>query len=130
MEVKRLLPDVRFLGSTLAIAVGFLYFAGSVSRLQDGGTAAGLVAGPMIVLGALAYRSRKRRLLGLRKTTAIRRVLEVLALACILAAWLLQNDITLLIATDPVPNLVIPLWAIVAYFCAGLRGLNAGDPAH
>ena len=55
MEVKRLLPDVRFLGSTLAIAAGILTFVGGVSRLQDGGNPAGLIAGPIIVLGALAY---------------------------------------------------------------------------
>ena len=120
MEWKRLLPDVRFLGSTLAIVAGILYFAGSLSKVQDGGNAAGLVAGPMIVLGALAYRSRKRRLLGLRKATLVRRCIEILALLVILAAWLLQKDIKLLIATDPIPNLVVPLWVIVAYFCTGL----------
>ena len=37
MEGKRLLPDVRFLGSTLAIVAGILYFAGSLSKVQDGG---------------------------------------------------------------------------------------------
>ena len=121
MEVKNLLPNIRFLGSTLAIASGILYFVGSISRVQEGGDAAGLVAGPMIVLGALAYRSRKRRLLGLRKTTSVRKGLEVLALVSILAALLLQNDIWLLITTDPVPNLVVPLWTIAAYFCAGIR---------
>ena len=46
MEVKNLLPNIRFLGSTLAIASGILYFVGSISRVQEGGDAAGLVAGP------------------------------------------------------------------------------------
>ena len=121
MEVKRLLPDVRFLGSTLAIVVGVLYFAGGANQVQDGGEAPGLIAGPIVVLGALAYRSRKRRLLSLSKATPVRRGIEVLALALIPAVWLLQKNILFLIATDPVPYLVIPLWAVIAYSCAGIR---------
>jgi hypothetical protein len=28
---------------------------------------------------------------------------------------LAQNNLSYLIATDPVPNLIVPIWAIVAY---------------
>ena len=43
----------------------------------------------------------------------------MLTLCSIVAAWLLQQDLKWLIATDPVPHLLIPLWIIAAYFCAG-----------
>jgi hypothetical protein len=41
-----------------------------------------------------------------------------LLLICILV--LAQNDVRHLIATDPVPNAVIPLWAIIAYLVISL----------
>jgi hypothetical protein len=33
----------------------------------------------------------------------------------IAAAILLQNNLKNLIVTDPVPNFIIPLWALIAY---------------
>lgn len=43
---------------------------------------------------------------------------------------LVQNNLKGLIATDPVPNLVIPLWAIVAYLILVLSpGWRAHPPA-
>ena len=122
-------PDVRFLGSTLTLVLGAMYFLGTVGQIAEGVNSAGPVVGPvnsagpvvgpMMFLGALAYRSRKRRRLGLRRTSVLRWSLEMLTLCSIVAAWLLQQDLKWLIATDPVPNLLIPLWIIAAYFCAG-----------
>ena len=112
-------PDVRFLGSTLTLVLGAMYFLGAVGRVAQGGNGTGLVVGPMMFLGALAYRSRKRRRLGLRRASVLRWSLEMLTLCSIVAAWLLQQNIKWLIATDPVPHLLIPLWIIAAYFCAG-----------
>ena len=34
------------------------------------------------------------------------------------------------IAADPVPNLVVPLWAVIAYFCAGLRIKHETDQSN
>ena len=39
----------------------------------------------------------------------------------IVAAVLLQNDLRNLIITDPFPNLIIPLWAIIAYMIIALK---------
>ena len=114
-------PDVRFLGSTLTLVLGAMYFLGGVGRIAEGVNSmnnAGPVVGPMMFLGALAYRSRKRRRLGLRRASVLRWSLEMLTLCSIVAVWLLQQDLKWLIATDPVPNLLIPLWIIAAYFCA------------
>jgi hypothetical protein len=102
----------KHIGSTIALILGFLSFAGSVANPANPG---GLIAGPVIILGALAYRSAKKRKLGEVHNTAMRKGLEISALIIIAAAILLQNDLKTLIATDPVPNLVIPLWAIIAY---------------
>ena len=103
----RFRPDVRFLGSTLTLVLGAMYFLGGVAQIAEGVNStgpvvgpvnnAGPVVGPMMFLGALAYRSRKRRRLGLRRTSVLRWSLEMLTL----------------------PNLLIPLWIIAAYFCAG-----------
>ena len=83
--------------------------------------AAAIIAGPVVILGATAYRSRKRRLLGLKPATLVPKSLEAAALVLILLMVGLQDGLRSLIATDPVPNLIIPLWAFIAYFCAGFR---------
>ena len=56
MEVKRLLPDEnRFLGSTLAIAVGILYSRRQYQPVADGGNPARIPC-DQYRFGALAYR--------------------------------------------------------------------------
>lgn len=100
------------IGSTIALILGFLSFAGSVANPTN---PSGLIAGPAIIMGALAYRSAKKRKLGEVHNTALRKGLEVAALIIIAAAILLQKDLISKIVTDPVSNFIIPLWAIVAY---------------
>ena len=101
----------KHIGSTIALTLGILSFAGSLNPVNP----SGLLAGPIIILGVLAYRSAKKQMLGEVKTTLLRKGLEVSALVIIAAAVLLQNDLKTRIATDPVPNMIIPLWAIIAY---------------
>ena len=60
---------LKFLGSTVAIILGVLYFLGGISQLVQGGSSAGVIIGPVMVLGAIAYRSRKRRLMGLKSSS-------------------------------------------------------------
>ena len=102
----------RHIGSTIALILGFLSFASSLANPSN---PSGLVAGPVIILGALAYRSAKKRNLGEVKSTLLRKGFEASALVIIAAAVLLQNDLKNLIVTDPVSTVIIPLWAIVAY---------------
>ncbi|HEY8084538.1 MAG TPA: hypothetical protein VIE69_02915 [Methylophilaceae bacterium] len=102
----------KHIGSAIALILGIISLASSLSNPSYQG---GLLAGPVIILGALAYRSAKKRLLGEVKTTLLRKALEVLALIIIAAAVLLQNDLKNQITTEPVPNIIIPLWVIVAY---------------
>ncbi len=79
-----------------------------------------VIAGPVMILGALAYRSVKKRKLGEVKSTFVRQVLEFTLLLLICLIILAQNNLKNLIATDPVPNLIIPLWAILAYLIMAL----------
>ena len=96
----------KYFGSLLALIVGcFVLAAGLV------GTAPGIV----IILGALAYRSAKRRRLGEVQSTPIRQLLETTALVLILPLILMQDHLAYLIATDPFPHVVIPAWAFLAY---------------
>ncbi len=85
-------PDVRFLGSTLTLVLGAMYFLGAVGQVAQGGNSTGLVVGPMMFLGALAYRSRKRRRLGLRRTSVLRWSLEMLTLCSIVATGIAQRE--------------------------------------
>ena len=72
-------------------------------------------AGVVMILGALAYRSAKKRRIGEAKSSLTRQFLEIASLVLICLVILMQNNLKYLIATDPVPNAVIPIWAILAY---------------
>ena len=111
---------IRFLGSNLALVVGVLSIVGGLAAVTEGRTTSMLWAGPIIVLGALVYRSRKRRILGERTSTRLRICTEYAVLLIILGAWLLQKDFLHLVATDPAPQMV-PVLVFLAYACAGLR---------
>ena len=111
----KFLPDRRFLAPTLAIVLGVFIFASGFNDLRSGGTGNGIVSGPVIILGALAYRSRKSRLLVLQAATWFRKAMEGAALVLILLIVGLQTDLKERIATDPVTNFVIPQWTVIAY---------------
>ena len=106
----------KHLGSTLAIIIGVLTFAAGTTR-----PGALLVAGPIIIVGALAYRSAKKRNLREAVNSTLRRSLEAIAVISIIAAVLLQKNVAEQIITDPIPNLLIPLWAVVAYAAVAFR---------
>ena len=74
-----------------------------------------LLAGVVMILGAVAYRSAKERKLEEAKWVLTRRVLEVALIVLICVVILAQNDLKHRIATDPIPNSIIPIWAIGAY---------------
>ena len=57
----------------------------------------------------------KKRRLGEVPNTNLRVGIELVGMALLIAAIVLQNDLKRLIAEDPVPNFFIPLWEVVAY---------------
>lgn len=105
----------KFLGSTVALILGALSFAGSIAQAARGDHGANPLGGTVIIIGALAYRSFKRRRLALVASTIWRQVIELLALALIVFLVVLQNDLKTRVANDPVPNVLLPLWVFIAY---------------
>lgn len=106
----------KHIGSTLALILGVLLLATGAAKPSSL-----LIAGPITILGALTYRSAKKRVLGEVTSSILRKGLEALAIVVIVAAVLLQNDLKNQVIADPVPNLIIPLWAIVAYIIIALK---------
>ena len=79
------------------------------------------VSGVVMVFGALAYKSAKKRWLGEAKSTMTRQLLEIALLVVVCVAVLAQPNLKHLMVTDPIPNVVIPIWAIVAYLVIALK---------
>ena len=95
---------VNFFGSTVAIIFGFLYFGSGVNSLdqQTGASLYGLIFGPVVILGALAYKSIKKRKLSL------------VAITLVLMSFLLHNNIKEFMAENPVV-FIIWLWSFIPY---------------
>ena len=81
--------------------------------------------GLQIILGALAYRSLKRTKLGIKETSTSRRAGELLALIAVAiptVLMLVNNPAAkFLIATDPVPWIIAPVWSYIAYLILWVR---------
>jgi hypothetical protein len=112
----------RHLGSSITLVLGCLGLIGGLASLaRPQPNLAPSIGALIMILGALAYRSAKKRKLGETKTTLTRQALELTLLLLICLIVLAQNNLMYLINTDPVPNLIIPLWAILAYLTVALR---------
>jgi hypothetical protein len=111
----------RHLGSSLALVFGCLAAIAGIAQVGNGVQSGSAVGGAVMVIGALAYRSAKKRRLGEVNSTLIRRTVEYALLLSLILIVLLQNNLKYLIASDPVNNAVIPLWAVIAY-TVGRRG--------
>jgi hypothetical protein len=112
----------RHLGSTLALIIGVLALVSGLASLARTLSANSFEpgsslpeAGVVMILGALAYRSAKKRRTGETKSILIRQFLEIASLMAICLVILMQNNLKYLIAADPISNAVIPILAILAY---------------
>lgn len=113
----------RYLGSSVAWSLGGLLLIGGIAAGGAPGTVArfdaspwsSIVAGVVLLLGGLAYRSAKKRRLGEAGHPMVRTAFEALSLVFLCAIVFLQPDLPRLIAVDPVVNLIAPVWALVAY---------------
>ena len=95
--------------TTLAIISGLMSFSSCLSQQKDA------TYGLIIFLSALACRSaNKRRNLEV-VSTKTRIFFEFLIMSFVLALTLLPNNLKYLIATDPVPNFLIPFLSVVFY---------------
>jgi len=113
----------KFIGSTIILVVGVLMTVGSLTNPSPKTTLDDSLPGLCMILGALAYSSAKQRKLKLVENTKWRKLLEFLAMILIVALILLGPNIPQLIQGGDITNLVILVWAIVAYLFAVPKGM-------
>jgi len=104
-----------FIGSTITLIIGILIFLGAIAQISSGNFQASILAGEVMILGSLAYRSLKKRRLGLVESTKLRQFSEIIALILIITLVVFQQDFRVRLIHDPVPNIIIPVWALIAY---------------
>ena len=110
------------LGSTIAIVFGILMLLSALATISSGSmSGSGFIGGLSLLFGAIAYKSAKKRRLGQSNETFMRRGIELVLCISILIIVLFQNNLKYLIATDPVPNFIIPAAAIIAYLVEVMR---------
>jgi len=122
--------STEFFGSSSAIALGILYFLSGVNIVaqKTGGSADGLVFGLVVILGALAYKSAKKRKLKLKSNSLIRIGFEITAILLILASVLMANtDIKKFIVETPV-SFLIWFWSLLAYLYIVVSSYIKNDP--
>jgi len=109
----------KHIGSTIALILGILFFVTGLT--QPTSNVDFFRSGIFVTFGALAYRSAKKRILGEVTTSLLRKVLELVAIAIIVALFLLPNDLLNIMSYRPVEYIIIPLWAIVPYIIIVLK---------
>ena len=114
----------QFRGSAVAIVFGCLSLLDAALTPQNAANGVGF--GVEIILGALAYRSRKKRLLHLVTPSRFRLLGEIVAIvpgcgafAAFVASAFLQREVPMYASS--IVNVVTPIWIILAYALAGLR---------
>jgi hypothetical protein len=113
----------RHLGFTIALVFGALALIVGINAIttNSGPTGGTALLGLITILGALAYRSAKRRKLGEVGSTTFRKCLEVALLLAIVALIFAQNDVKRALAEEPIANCLAPVWAIAAYLILIIR---------
>ncbi len=114
----------RYLGSSIAIGLGILSLAGSLANVTSGNPA-NLNTGIFIIVGASACRSAKKRKFGDAKNSLMRKTFERFSIFIIIITVLLQDRSVDRIYTEPVTNLIVPLWVIIAYLIVELKRKKA-----
>lgn len=109
------------IGSTVTIVVGVLSIVAGLNNMANNKQDSNFLLGIVMVLGGLAYRSVKRRNLLETTNSSLRKIGEASLLAIMLAAVLMQNNLWLNIAYKPVPNIIAPVWVLVAYAIIALK---------
>lgn len=102
----------KFLGSNIAIILGILL----VGVGANPGAIDTSIAGIVVILGALAYQSAKKRKLGLVKNTTLRKIVEAITIIITFFIIFLKSNVWELMYYNPVSNILIPIWVWGAYF--------------
>lgn len=121
---KTALP--RLWGSTLAYVLGWLFLFAAVSALTRAESSwEGLYrSGVIVLMGAFAYRSKKKRIHGLIGNDTIRIGVELIMVVAITIQVLVLPDVKTQLVEDPFRNFVIPVWSVVPYFYIQDKGIH------
>jgi len=111
--VSRIFGKNKFWGSTTALVIGILILVSGLNNPQGQGSS--IYAGLAIIFGSIAYKSAKKRKLKIVQDTSLRKTLEIIALILIVAGTVFQNNLIINWVNDPFPNVIIPIWIIIAY---------------
>lgn len=116
----------KHLGSTIALVIGVLSVISGISilakpsNIPDLDTKNILDTGIIIILGALAYRSAKKRKLGTVKSTILLQCYEIAAICIAVAIVMLKSNLKYRIATEPVLYFLM-LWVVIAYIIISFK---------
>jgi len=105
----------KFLWSNIAIIFGALCLVAGITNPTNFNIDLG-IAGAVVILGVLAYKSAKKRKAGLVKNNISRIILEIAAIIITFLIIFLKKDIWDLMYYHPWANTIIPIWVWVAYF--------------
>lgn len=103
--------DKRFLGSSVALVIGSIAIIAGLSSPSST-----MFVGTSAIISALAYRSAKKRNLGLVQSSSARKAIEIAGLGFMILLLITQKNYSDLLYVDPVPYLIVPLWGLIAYF--------------
>lgn len=98
---------LKFIGSYATFVVGVLLLLIGIGHPSS------IIPGWYMVIGSVAYMSAKERKLGLVKEYIGKNMWEILGIVAITISTVTTN--WRILYNDPFPNLIIPIWAIIAY---------------
>ena len=105
--------------TTMSIILAIITWASGIQTLSGN-----LLAGEVMLLSALACRSANKRRLMEVSSTNTRIAFEFVLIVVMILLVILQNGLKDLIATDPVPNFVIPVICFIFYSLAFYKARN------
>jgi len=108
-----------FAFSTIALWICWLTFVGSLSQASKN-PSKGVASLTLffVLVGVYAYRSQKRRKLGIKPDGKVRYIMEKIILLALIYISIMNMD---LMYSDPVPFLFLPAWVVIAYIVGWIK---------
>ena len=114
----------KHLWTSTAIVCAILIYASGIQAVLGNSSGGQLLAGEVILLSAIACRSANKRRLKEVTNSTLRKIIEALLILGLVLLVVLQNELPMRLATDPAPNLIIPLICFMFYVSAFYKARN------
>jgi hypothetical protein len=108
----------KHLWTSIAIVCAILIYASGIQAVLGNSSSGQLLTGEVILLSAIACRSANKRRLKEVSNSTLRKIIEALLMLALVLLVVLQNDLSMRLATDPAPNLIIPVICFMFYSLA------------